>query len=308
MIVKTLRRQLDRWAAWPMFFAATAFLLLSGVFFHIREDAAPPWLMEGCGLGMLLLWPLFIAELLLHLVVGSRRRLGQLLYCAAPPLRMAVRDHRTGRRVWFPWGGWTPINRELRRRLRRRFTGPIILAALLVLPILAIEYFAARQAQQNVVLGNLLSCAAGLIWLAFCVEFIVMVTVADDKLRYCREHWIDLAIILLPMAAFAPLLRLGWWFRLHQLSRAARLYQLRSALLRVFRTVLLVDLVGLLWPQSPQKRLQSLQRELEDHEAEAASLRVEIHRLENELAAEDNEQSAACGEELSPASRREPAL
>ena len=59
------------------------------------------------------------------------------------------------------------------------------------------------------------------IWLAFAVEFVMMFSVSPKKFRYCRDHWVDLVIILAPLAGFLRLLRVARALRLSTVSRAA---------------------------------------------------------------------------------------
>ena len=66
---------------------------------------------------------------------------------------------------------------------------------MMILPILVIEYVFTAQVAQYAWLRLLLHVGTGVIWFAFAVEFILMVSVAEKKLAYCKKHWVDLAII-----------------------------------------------------------------------------------------------------------------
>jgi voltage-gated potassium channel len=135
----------------------------------------------------------------------------------------------------------------------------------------------------------LLHASMGLIWFAFATEFIVMVSVADKKLKYCKEHWLDLAIILLPFIAFLRSLRviratrLAKLAKVQQLSRMGRLYRLRGLAMRAFRALLILELLNRLLPISPQRRLKRLRELLADMESDAKYLRQQIATLEWEV-------------------------
>ena len=57
------------------------------------------------------------------------------------------------------------------------------------------------------------------VWVAFAVDFAVRLTLADDRRRYVRGHWYDVALIVLPMLRPLRLLRLLAFARI--LNRSA---------------------------------------------------------------------------------------
>ena len=94
--------------------------------------------------------------------------------------------------------------------------------------MLIIEFLLKDQVAAYAWLQGLLEVGMGVIWFAFAAEFILMVSIAEKKVAYCKEHWIDLAIILLPLASFLRSLsivkatRLANLMRIQQLSNLAR--------------------------------------------------------------------------------------
>ena len=50
-----------------------------------------------------------------------------------------------------------------------------------------------------------------LIWTAFALEFVIMISVVERKLKYCVQHWIDLLVIVLPLVGFLRTLRWPDW-------------------------------------------------------------------------------------------------
>ena len=153
------------------------------------------------------LWLTVVAEFLLSV---PRREKGrsrwrdyrrQLWICLFPALRMVLRSNAMNGRIWFPVLGWRDVNRELRQKLERFFSVPMIVIALMILPVLIVEYFWGDSLKQSEHVWTLIlldSCTV-VIWVAFATEFIVMCAVAESKFVYCKSHWLDLAIILLPL-------------------------------------------------------------------------------------------------------------
>jgi voltage-gated potassium channel len=238
------------------------------------------------------LWPIFWIEglarfFLARPVAGWWPPLWDLLVVSlVPPLRMGQRSQGPGHELWLPWHGWRPVNRELQRTLERDFGLPMIGVALLVLPLLAAEWFFHDAMEQHFWIQFLVEFGNALVWFAFTIEFIVMLAVARRKWIYCVVHWIDLIIILAPFVAFLPvlrLLRLGRVIRLEQLSRLGRLYRMQGVALRAWRGFLLLELINRILGTTPEKHLEQL-RELEEaKQEELAELRREIAALEEEI-------------------------
>jgi voltage-gated potassium channel len=194
---------------------------------------------------------------------------------------MGKRSRVMNGQMWLPGLGWQTANDELRGRLERVFGLPMIGFALMILPILAVEYFLPKQVHpdKNLWLVILLDVSTAFIWVAFTTEFIVMASVSDEKFTYCRQHWLDLAIILLPLISFARALRVARAARLGRLGNMSRLYRLRGLAMRAFRAVLLLDVFKRLLLIRPERRLARLQRLLGVKERELEQLRREIAEL-----------------------------
>jgi voltage-gated potassium channel len=274
----------DRRLAAPMFAATLLFMLLvGGAAEWIRwEDGAIPWRLMGV---LAAVYALFGAEFLLHLACRDQHWRRRLLCCLLPPLRMCGRDYNSPPRVWVPFRGWVTPSARLAIELERSFSLPMIVVALMILPLLAIEHFWTQALAGSAPLRAAVSLATCLIWLAFAVEFFVMVSVVEKKLDYCKRHWLDIVIICLPFVAFLRFLRLGQALRLQQISRLGRVYRLRGVTMRTWRSVLLLDLIARVIRISPEKQLEKLRTTLEEKEAELELLRERIKELELEVAA-----------------------
>jgi len=111
-----------------------------------------------------------------------------LWYALVPPLRMGGRDHIDGGSIWLPHLGWSRVDRNLQQRLEKAFNLPMLMIALAVLPLFALDYHWQHQAvSPSWYVLIFLWASESLIWLAFAFEFIVMSSIAPKKLRYCRD-------------------------------------------------------------------------------------------------------------------------
>lgn len=288
---------LDRLLGPPLFYLSVAFLIFAGGTIHRLGHIAVTG-VEGHALfwGLVLLWPVFILEALLRLVACRRSGLswrGRLAGLAAvvafPPLRLGGRSYADAEKIWLPCLGWTTVDHHLRTRLEHFCSVPMIIIAVLVLPFLALEYFWLEQVRSHFLLSLLLDLGSSIIWLAFALELIIMVAVADSKLLYCLKHWIDVAVVLLPLIDFLPLLRLTRLIgvlEIQGVGRLSRLYRLRGLLSRGWRAVLLLEMIQRLFGPYRENRLGRLRKLLAAREDEIVDLRREIAELESTLARE----------------------
>jgi len=317
-MLTSLCRRLDRDAPLPMFVASVAMLLLLAGEIHFSHGKMFAPLLPACHIGLIVIWPVFLLEALVHVVARSRRWKQHLAYCLCPPARLGARDACTGERIWLPRAGWTVVDRELTERMERKLNVPMILIALCVIPLLALDYYqpehhplvhhlhdsvaqqpAPAAPQQTSAVASEIPAALAwaqlpavrfttrigeaLIWTAFALEFTVMISVVDRKLRYCRQHWIDILVIVLPLIAFLRSLRLARLARLNQIGRFTRLYRLRGSVVRAQRGMVVASVVERKLLRNPRLHLTKLQDALLEREREAERLRAQIHELELEI-------------------------
>lgn len=310
--------QLDRRLAPAMFWLSVLFLLLMAGALHlmpglraepaVREQTAEAALLVTpslpldpavsrmtmlagaiCGWGVLLLYPVFVLEGLLHWRAGGRLK-RSLWQCAFPPSRAAARDHAGGSMVWLPRIGWASVDASLRNRVERGASIPMLVIALMVLPLLVAEHYLESQIRSNAWLLFTVKASAGLIWMAFTFEFVLMLSLSERKWRYARTHWLDALIVCLPLVDFLPALRLGRLFRLgrmarlQQLAKTLRVFRLRGTAMRLWRAILLLEVIDRVIGGSTEKRLTKLRDQLAIKEREVAELQGEIARLESSLA------------------------
>ncbi len=307
------RRTWEDRLAGPMFFLAGLFLVvLAGLIHrypHLERSSPEAYLIVGTLAG---LWVLFLAEAVLRFRLRDRRRPAwkALLAAAAvallPPLRLGCRSQVRPRHVWLPRLGWQEVNSHLRLTLERAFSIPMILFALLVVPLLALEYFAAETVRSRPALALALDIGTSVIWLAFAVELILLAAVAERAWRYCGRHWIDVAIVLLPAVEVLPLfrvLRLGRVLRLEELLRWGRLHRLQALVARAWRALLLLQVAQRLTGRSLERQRDRLRDLVTAQEEEVADLRRELRELEERIV----RKAAAAGRTPEPARASLPA-
>ena len=240
---------------------------------------------------ILLTWPIVILESIFHWYTrpwdSSLRKYHwfSLLCCLCPPLRMCARLPEMGDRLWLPGLGWRRADKRLRRKLERTFSLPMIIIALMIMPILVVEFFLKAQVAQYAWLRFLMHIGTGVIWFAFAAEFILMFSVADKKLAYCKKHWIDLAIIVLPLFSFLRSLRAiratsaARLIQVPQMGKLARVYRLRGTAIKAIQALVLLEVVQRFANRNPEKAIDKLERRLTDLEEEAKTVRRKIARI-----------------------------
>lgn len=253
---------------------------------------------------MFIIWCIVLGETVVHWLARPwnretrRHHAHGLLFVICPALRMCARSPEMNERIWLPGLGWRRGGRRLQRQLERHFSVPMMVMALLIMPILITEFFLKDQVAAYSWLRMLMHVGTGVIWFGFAAEFILMVSIAEKKLEYCKQHWIDLAIILLPLVSFLRSLqlarasRLAKLMRIQQLTNLVRAYRLRGTAIKAFRVLVLFDLTHRILRVSEQRRIEKLEIELSEMEKQSRLLRQKIAKLkikasESETAASD---------------------
>ncbi len=260
----------------------------------LSKDIVDDRIQDATIFVMLAIWPIVIFEAVLHWITrpwNSETRkfhVFALLFCLCPSLRMCARSPEMRERLWLPGLGWRQANKRLRDRLERHFGMPMIMIALMIMPVLIVEFFMKSQVAQYSWLRMLLHVSTGVIWFAFAAEFILMVSVADKKIAYCKKNWIDLAIIVLPLFSFLRSLRLlratrvTNALRLQQLTKMARVYRLRGTAVKALRALILLEFFHRFISNDVDRKIEKLKAQLADVESEAKEIRRKIARLERE--------------------------
>ena len=271
-------KKVDQFAAAPMFCCSILFLVFFAGTLHLINLESPGIALKICNWCLFLLYPCFVVEAVTHIALGSPRWKFNLLYCLAPPLRICARDQMTGRAIWFPLLAWREVNQAFLERVRKSFSVPMLVIALLVLPLFAVENYWQKQIEASPLLADITALATGFIWFAFTLEFIVMISIEKKRIEYCRKHWIDLAVICLPMIAFLRA------FRMAGLLKSARMFRLKSLVMKLYRAALMLDVINRLLQRNPEKRITRLESILLEKEREINAIKTEIAILSDRIA------------------------
>jgi voltage-gated potassium channel len=289
---QSMRGRLDRLRAATMFWPAILFLVVLAALIHrVPRDNLFAGELTLIFWMLGLLWPVFIVESVARCLFPPpgqtyRRVLGNALAVSLlPPLRMGSRGG-DGAQLWLPILGWRNVDKHLRRTLEHFFSVPMIVFALAVLPLLLIEYGSWDYVHARPGLVLFLDISTSLIWLAFAIELILTLSVAENRLQQAWKHWLDLAVVLLPIfefvigfLMFSPVLRLFRLLRLEQLGRLGRLYWLRSLMGKLWRAVLLLNVFHRIRGDYRLRRIRSLEALIARQEEELGDLRRELEDL-----------------------------
>ena len=281
---------LDRILALPMFLAALLYLLVFGFLIHTEPVDGPlkfqysPAFRQFCLGTLIVLYLAILGETIAHKLAGSRNMRQHIWFLLFPAFRLCPRDHHDGSHAWVVGFGWHKTTPRFERYLARRFSGPMMLIALMVLPVIAIEHFYLKNRELDAIWAFGIQTATGFIWMAFVFEFVVMLTVVEKKAKYCKQNWIDIAVILLPLIAFLRAARLGRLLKLQQLSRTAKIYRMRGLAMRTWRAVVTLDVIDMLLRRDPTYRIDKLESQIIEKQLEIEHLEHELEQVRQKVA------------------------
>jgi hypothetical protein len=300
-----------------MFLLAFAYLLLAaGLIHRATSKSVTEWEVNGMLGGLIGLWPLFALEATWGLIRRNRSKplrpflLRAILVLLMPPWRMALPDPRTGL-VWIPRIGWHAPGKELFKRLERAFSGPMLLFAFLILPILAFEYVQSEQAHEITAIVLALDISIAVVWVAFATEFVFKASVHPKPVAFAKERWLDVAIVVIPTLEFiltkwvdaaplARLLRLGRALSPEQIARMQRLYRLQGLATKAWHAILLLEGVSRLLGFTPEKRLAQLEEKIADLEEQLKETREEADEVREQIAAKEAAKATASAQPVDP--------
>jgi voltage-gated potassium channel len=132
---------------------------------------------------------------------------------------------------------------ERSRQIAKRFEAPILVAALLVIPVIVIEESNVSDAWKTV--GAILNWA---IWITFALEVVVMLAVVPSKRRWLLDNPLEVVIVLFTPPFLPASLQALRVFRLLRVLRLLRLARLARRLfsLEGLRYVALLALLTVL--------------------------------------------------------------
>jgi hypothetical protein len=135
------------------------------------------------------------------------------------------------RYVWLFGQGHVRADDRLRRRVERAFQWPMIMLALAILPVLVFEFFflARHPELRGTWIWWVVSIAGILIWVAFLIEFVIKVAIAESRIEYCKRNWIDIVVIVLPVLRATRVVRVA------RLAKTSRMFRLRGLGMKLLR-------------------------------------------------------------------------
>jgi hypothetical protein len=296
-VADTVRTGFARFMFWMAFLDL---LLFAGLIHRAREEAVSQFEVEILSVGIFSLWPVFIFEAWFGFFRRDRSKparspfLRALLVTFLPPYRLGTPHPRTGL-IWLPRLGWQKPGKALYKRLDTAFSGPMLLFAFLILPVLILEYTLAKQVHSSPTFSLAVHIAVALIWVAFALEFILDSSVAPKPFDHIKKRWLDAAIVTIPLletiltrwvdaAPLARLLRLSRAIAPEQLGRIQQLYRLRGMATKAWQAFLLLGGMSRIIGPNYEKRLQQIDEEVANLEEQIVELKQEAVEVRAKMA------------------------
>jgi voltage-gated potassium channel len=129
----------------------------------------------------------------------------------------------TSARALRPDPAYSGVTDDRSAAAAKRFEFPILLAALLVVPVIFIEQSHADRAWKIAA-----AAANWAIWFAFAVELVVMLILVPDRRAWLRAHRLETAVVLLAPPLFPASLQATRIFRLLRLIRLLRIAKIAT--------------------------------------------------------------------------------
>jgi voltage-gated potassium channel len=114
---------------------------------------------------------------------------------------------------------------ERARRVEHRLERPLLIAALLTIPAIALE-----ESNVGPTWDTVDAVLNWMIWLVFVAEIVIMLRVVPDRGRWLREHPLEIAIVILTPPILPASLQAARAFRLLRVMRLLRLAKLTRRL------------------------------------------------------------------------------
>jgi len=231
-----------------------------------------------------ILYLVMLGEGIAHWVTGGKQLRQHLMFALFPFMRLSSLDHRDGTHVWVVGMGWLKRTRLLEQRLTSVFSLPMLLIALPILPLIIVQLIWSQKINTDPNLKFAMATATAVIWMAFVFEFAIMFTVARRRLKYCKEHWINIAIIALPLVGFLRIAALGGMIKLKQVAKTISVLRLRVIFIRFWRALVVLGLIDKMLRKKPAQKADKLAKLIEEKEEELALLRWQMSQMEEKIA------------------------
>jgi len=270
-----------------MFFWSLLALLLSGllIMYGSEEATFRPenriatkvlWVALG-------IWPIFLMEFLNKLRLANKAEVSRYLLIIHsltllfPPARLVIGSMLNPKLIWLPVLGWSKINPALERHLKKKFLVPILVLGLLMIPALLIEIKFKTQLTEifpHLDLAFWLQTFHAIVWAGFAIEFMVLISITDDKKNYCVKNWMDILILLLPVVSFFRSFR---FLRVLKFNQLAHSFRMKGTQAKVREGLVLLDfLKRLSYLYNPEGQIKKLKKKMVKNEQERRELEKEM--------------------------------
>ena len=115
-----------------------------------------------------------------------------------------------------------------------------------------------------------------LIWFSFALEFILLVSLAEKKLAFCKKNWINIVIILLPLLAFLRSLQLFRFLRMAKAGKLMRVYRLKGLATRMAKLATIFNLIDRVLSRNPDKYDAHVRAKIAEKEEELRELEAKL--------------------------------
>ncbi|MEX2595056.1 MAG: hypothetical protein WD426_19995 [Anditalea sp.] len=237
-------------------------------------------------------WLLYLLDYITVLVLAGKNKnklaasefIFRFLALIFPPFRLASRHIQKVELTWLPFYGWCKGNEGLLKHLKQRFSIPMIIIALLIIPVLLVEwkFYEEVSALLQADLSFWLDIVQAFIWMAFAFEFILMFSISNDKKDYIIQNWIDVLIILLPFIAFIRSLKI---VRIARITHLTRGYKLRGLLMKARQGFIFASFFYRILTLRPGFQIKNLKKKLEKNQKEREKIEEDLVELYRALKA-----------------------
>ena len=231
----------------------------------------------------LAIWPLFVIEFLVKLKLGLQEGKSKYLIllhglCIIfPPSRLAIGSIDKSTLIWLPIANWTKVNPALELFLKKKFLIPILTLGLLMIPALLIEIKFNNQileAFPRLDLAFYLQTFHAMVWAGFALEFMVLISVTDDKKGYCVKNWMDILILVLPVVSFFRSFRV---LRILKFNQLAQSFRLKGSQAKIKEGLVLLDFIKRLgYLYNPELQIKRIKKKMLKNQQEKIELEKEM--------------------------------
>ncbi|MEX2513853.1 MAG: hypothetical protein WD398_13190 [Cyclobacteriaceae bacterium] len=232
------------------------------------------------------IWLLYVLDFLAIILLARKSKTKMasssfIIRCLGlvfPPIRLGTRHLSKPNYIWIPFYHWAKCNEGLLNHIKQKFSLPMIIIALLIIPVILIEWQFHEQAADMLQsdLSFILDMVQGFIWMAFTFEFILMISISNEKFEYAIKNWIDILIILLPFISFMRTFRVVKMARLSQLSRG---YKLRGLLMKARQGLFFASFFYRILTIRPDFQIKKLKKKLDKNHEERERLEEDLIKL-----------------------------